>query len=182
MRFFTSDLHFGHKNVIPYCTRPFLDVDEMDRQLITNWNNTVHERDATWILGDFSFYKPNKTLDILHQLKGEKILVKGNHDHGTTKCIGFPGYTAVFPAAEIRLDQRLPVLLSHYPYKTNEIDERFQERHMEDKGMWLLHGHVHQHWKTKNKMINVGVDVWDYKPVSEMEILKIVEPIGSGEE
>jgi calcineurin-like phosphoesterase family protein len=30
----------------------------------------------------------------------------------------------------------------------------------------LLCGHVHQHWQRMEGMINVGVDVWDYAPIS----------------
>ena len=43
-----------------------------------------------------------------------------------------------------------------------------------DDGRWLLCGHIHQKWKTRNKMINCGVDVWDMKPVSIEEIKRII--------
>ena len=42
MVYFTSDLHFGHANVIGLCSRPFADVEQMDRALIENWNRRVH--------------------------------------------------------------------------------------------------------------------------------------------
>jgi len=53
-------------------------------------------------------------------------------------------------------------------------DMRFFERRYEDQGSWLLCGHIHEHWLKKKRMINVGVDVWDFKPVSVEQILKIM--------
>ena len=55
MVFVTSDLHFGHKNIIKYENRPFKDVEEMDQKLIENWNNKVGKDDTVYILGDFSW-------------------------------------------------------------------------------------------------------------------------------
>lgn len=94
--------------------------------------------------------------------------------------------------------------MSHYPYYPNKttiiktwIREKVKglfgvrvnhsmgktlHKRLKDKGNWLLHGHVHNRWRVKGKMINVGVDVWDYKPVSAQEILKILRqgPQNSG--
>lgn len=70
------------------------------------------------------------------------------------------------------------VLLNHMPYQyrddspadpASERPKYSEPRHVKyrptDQGLWLLHGHVHEKWKTKAKMINVGVDVWDFYPV-----------------
>jgi calcineurin-like phosphoesterase family protein len=59
-------------------------------------------------------------------------------------------------------------LLCHFPY---EGDSQDRDRHLEhrplDRGGWLLHGHVHDRWRQRGRMINVGVDVHGYRPVAE---------------
>ena len=52
---FTSDTHFGHKNIIEYCKRPFSSVEQMNEMLIKKWNNKVKVDDIVFHLGDFSF-------------------------------------------------------------------------------------------------------------------------------
>jgi calcineurin-like phosphoesterase family protein len=74
------------------------------------------------------------------------------------------------------------VLLNHFPYKGYEIDEREFSWQLEDKGKFLIHGHVHTAWKVKNRMINVGCDVWNYKPVAYPEIVKTIQGIRWAEE
>lgn len=44
----------------------------------------------------------------------------------------------------------------------------------EDDGIWLFHGHIYEKCKTKDRMINVGVDVWDFYPIPITEIEKII--------
>lgn len=55
-KYFIADPHFGHVNMIRLANRPFLDVEEMDRTLIQNWNNVVRKEDEIYIIGDFSWY------------------------------------------------------------------------------------------------------------------------------
>lgn len=43
--FYTSDTHFGHKNIIGFCDRPFDDIEEMNRALIERWNAKVSDAD-----------------------------------------------------------------------------------------------------------------------------------------
>ena len=77
MNFYIADMHFGHKNVIRYDNRPFDSIEEMDKAMITLWNETVGDSDVVYILGDFSWYKEEKTAFILGCLKGHKVLIKG---------------------------------------------------------------------------------------------------------
>lgn len=77
MNFYIADMHFGHKNVIRYDNRPFDSIEEMDKAMITLWNETVGDNDVVYILGDFSWYKEEKTAFILGCLKGHKVLIRG---------------------------------------------------------------------------------------------------------
>ena len=55
MIYFTSDFHISHTNIIKFCSRPYTDVQDMNKQLIDNWNNTVKSEDDIYNLGDFTF-------------------------------------------------------------------------------------------------------------------------------
>ena len=78
--FFTSDTHFGHKNIIKYCNRPFSDIDEMNKVLINNWNKVVSEGDIVFHLGDFAFGGFPLWESIRSRLNGSIYLIRGNHD------------------------------------------------------------------------------------------------------
>ena len=61
--------------------RPFSSVEEMNIEYIKRWNNKIKKGDEVYILGDLSFYKGEKTNEILKQLNGQKFLIEGNHDN-----------------------------------------------------------------------------------------------------
>lgn len=112
MNFYIADMHFGHKNVIRYDNRPFDSIEEMDKAMITLWNETVGDNDVVYILGDFSWYKEEKTAFILGCLKGHKVLIKGNHDHISPKVARH--FDRICEYAEIK-DGEEKVVMSHYP-------------------------------------------------------------------
>lgn len=176
---FTSDLHFGHKNVIEYCKRPFASVEEMDASLIANWNAVVGVDDLVYCLGDMSFRKASFGVPLLKALQGNKILIKGNHDGYSNTQYYEAGFEAVLYDAKIKIAGQ-GVRLCHYPYAPLETeiteDRRYMERRPQKTGGWLLCGHVHTAWKVHpvDKQINVGVDVWGYTPVAQTEIEKII--------
>lgn len=113
--FYISDLHFGHFNIIRYDNRPFKSVEEMDNALIKNWNKAVSNEDIVYILGDISWHDEYKTTEIFKQLKGSKVLIRGNHDNikgysELAKC-----FTSIQDYAELYLNKKDKVIMSHYP-------------------------------------------------------------------
>lgn len=195
--FFTSDTHFGHGNVIRYTDRPWairykgsqeylkpseilgcsvrdvpverlrsdilVNAYEMDRVMIKNWNSVVGPRDFIYHLGDFSFQRKPEAAAILKKLNGKKILVLGNHDRSADTMLQM-GFDEVYEDLNIELDGTR-LYLHHEP---------------EPKVKWggaafHLCGHVHEKWRRKGPMINVGVDQWDFTPRTLNEILSAEE-------
>ena len=178
--FYTADLHFGHKAIMRYDNRPFSSPQEMDQNIIKNWNAKVSDKDTVYILGDISWYPTRKTIDIFKQLKGHKILVKGNHDAFSSGAYKEMGFERVVDYLEIN-DNHRHVCLCHYPIPC--FNRRFY-------GAYMLYGHVHNSFEwnymkslkhdfeaidTKCNMFNVGIMVWNYEPVTLDEIIKAEE-------
>ena len=160
--FFTSDCHFFHNNIISHCNRTFENVDEMNDQLIYNWNSTVSKKDMTYVLGDFSAYVPkNKFFDlekILKALNGQKVLIIGNHDH--KKTLNFKGWSCVKDYHEIKHNKRR-YCMSHYPFKS------WRGSHKGEKSAIQCFGHCHHTLTTLEPyQIDVGVDGWNFTPIS----------------
>lgn len=170
---FTSDLHFYHKNICKYCNRPFETMEEMHEALIANWNSVVKEDDTIFLLGDMGFCGYEKLKTLLSRLKGQIILITGNHDDASVvKHLlddGILFTTSNLCTITIIGDEECPnqnLTLCHFPM----IDWPDKER-----GAWMVHGHQHQlpetpscsaaHW-------DVGVDKNHLTPVS-FEQLKI---------
>jgi len=173
MIFFTSDHHFGHANVIKYCNRPFKDVIEMDRHMIDRWNAVVKPDDTVYYLGDFIFGSSQRKRDIAERLNGIKMLIKGNHDSGYKEGIHF---SKIVDQLTINVAGQ-EVILNHYPYIGDHSEaDRFESRRPKAKWgkQWLLHGHCHTAWKVRDRMINVGVDQWDFSPVGIAAIEEIM--------
>ena len=181
-RFWTSDLHFGHANIIRYCNRPFADVDEMNLGLIARWNAVVEPDDSVWVLGDVAMGKIDDSLALISALNGTKTLVAGNHDrcwepggprHGQwTERYLDAGFADVLQGTvDVELGGRAAIAC-HFPYEgDSHDDDRFVPMRPRDTGLILLHGHVHERWRVNGRQINVGVDVWEYTPVTDEQIL-----------
>ena len=178
--YFISDTHFNHKNIIKYCKRPFKDVEEMNKVLIENWNNTVTDFDTVFHLGDVALTSESDMKELIPKLKGKKFLIRGNHDKKSIEFFRSVGFGFI-PENPLKLNNE-KLILSHKPLKDTEIP----------KGYVNVHGHIHNNPLHKvnpitNEMeypedsyseklhINVSVDVIGFKPISLKELLKKVE-------
>jgi calcineurin-like phosphoesterase family protein len=157
--FFTSDTHFGHGGALGLYRRPFASVAAMNEAMVERWNATVGRDDEIWHLGDFAIKQGAAVAaELLRRLNGRKHLVAGNNDPPAT--MDQPGWAGVEPYAEISVDGVF-LVLCHYPLR--------RWRRM-DKGSLNLHGHCHGRLEPWPRQIDVGVDVWEFRPVTLAEI------------
>ncbi len=160
---YMADPHFGHDKVIGYSKRPFNSVSHMDETILANINSRVKPDDDLWIVGDFGFGKTANQegyLENIHaRINCRKHLVKGNHDE--ERVLGLP-WDSVHALAEI-VDGTRYVTLCHYQMVT-----WYRSR----KGSIMLFGHVHENHPGNLNCINVGVDVWGFRPVRLSEAMK----------
>jgi calcineurin-like phosphoesterase family protein len=188
--YFTSDLHLYHANVIKYCARPFQTVEEMNEIIVKNWNETVGVDDTVYCLGDFAMaFRPVETFT--RRLNGIKYLIPGNHDfcHSYHKRSRNPeakakwiqkyvdnGWIVLPEQTTLDISGVGTINMCHHPHTlVGDYDDKYAKWRPKDDGKPLLCGHVHDKWKTLGNMINVGVDVWDFKPVSFEQIKGIID-------
>ncbi len=161
---FTSDLHLGHANIIVYCKRPFSDVAAMNEALVTNWNSRVRPEDTVFCLGDFGLGKPEDVIALRQRMNGTIVLLRGNHDRfGKARAVEL-NVQVVEGDAEVTLGAST-FHLSHYP---RLLDEKIP-------GRTHLFGHVHEKFRIRDGMLNVGVDVWDFRPITPDEVLNALK-------
>lgn len=130
MKYYISDLHIGHANIIALENRPFADLAEMEATIIANWNSVVRPGDDVYILGDFCWY-PEDTVRIMPFLQGHKHLIVGNHDRITPEVRKL--FKTISEYKEIK-DHKKAVILSHYP---------IAHWKNADWGYIHLYGHIH---------------------------------------
>ncbi|MCH3922463.1 metallophosphoesterase [Limosilactobacillus sp.] len=192
MQFVTADTHFFHSDLLgidDFAPRPFPDVATMNQTIIDNWNAKVGEDDLVYHLGDIALYftKPARksdeaVLEVLNQLHGHLVLVKGNHDSRALfkylaahnyEFNGRPKFEFHDVGVLMKYDHR-QYYLTHYPLMLGIAPQIIN-----------LHGHIHHYAVPVKENINVGVDSpeFDYlsakpafgAPVNFHEVEEMVE-------
>lgn len=158
---FTADCHFDHANIIKYTNRPFKNIEHMNQEIVKRWNKVVSKDDLVYHVGDFAFKGILNGKRFERVLNGNIVHIRGNHDLNNgiktyiTKCMMEFGGKEVY--------------VNHYP--PNNKDEI-------PICDFVVSGHIHEKWKYKFvkgcdiPIINVGVDVNDFQPVSTNNLLK----------
>jgi calcineurin-like phosphoesterase family protein len=175
MIYVTSDTHFGNENIIKYCERPFVDVEDQTRQLIENWNNVVRVDDVVIHLGDFIMGAADNVDRILPQLNGQIILVRGNHDT-PSKLARYKNYSDKITVHDIYFQPYggLFFICCHFPVMHEEFLDMVNKDNSEAV---VLYGHVHNKLPfadMKSHTFNCSTDVTGYTPVTLSSIWTLV--------
>jgi calcineurin-like phosphoesterase family protein len=163
-----GDTHFFHQNIIKYCDRPFDNVEQMNRTIITNWNKIVSPEDIVFHLGDVILGRKDLLLPIVSQLNGDKRLIRGNHDRDVSDGkFKEAGFTEIFEKHVCIPESG--VVLSHAPI-------------LSYSGLFNIHAHTHNTDPTAKYPFYsldthkcVSVEMTDYMPISIQSILEEVK-------
>lgn len=147
--YFTSDTHFGQERTLELSRRPFLSVQDMDFNLISNWNKKITMKDNVIHCGDFG------NLDILNILNFNTLtLIEGNYEERDRELVlekikQFPNVTYISN--------------DDFSFYDNTHKEIFKCRHEPLKGVldpnsFYLYGHIHGRDAYKRNGADVGVD------------------------
>jgi len=164
--FFIADTHFGHKNIIGYCNRPFTSVEEMDEEMIRRWNAVVSPGDRVYVVGDFVWTRVADPMVYIDRLQGHIVLIPGDHDN----CSGIQGahLSIAKNIHEVR-ENGISVICCHYPIL------RWRRSHY---GSWHVYGHIHNGLVDQiGKSVCVCVEKWQYTPVSFDDLQKAMSQL-----
>lgn len=190
---FTSDTHFGHKNIcrgetrwatidkdtgmkIPsQNTRDFETLEEMNNVLVENINKNVKENDILWHLGDWSFGEGN-TIVFRKLLNVKTIhLILGNHDHIIAK---YPELQKLFSSVSLGYGWPKSPMIKDHKFVLSHFPMLVWDQHIH--GSIHLHGHSHGSLQDKNyyerRVMDVGIDCHsEFRPYHIDEILAIMK-------
>lgn len=170
--FFTADPHFGHANIIKYCNRPFESAAEMDAAILSRLNAVVREQDTLFLLGDFSMgVRESRALDAARGYRDRIVcrdvrFVWGNHDPQ-----GSDEFAELFSRADHLADVKIAgqrLTLCHYAMRA------WNKSH---HGSYQLYGHTHGALAEEPGVLNfdVGVDCWNFYPISLDQVCEVME-------
>jgi calcineurin-like phosphoesterase family protein len=156
LHFFTADEHYGHKNILRYCRRPFASAEEMGQELIRRHNEVVGADDTVIHAGDFTLLKKTEAEKYLRQLRGRHCFLKGSHDGWLGKAT---------PAMlELTIEGQF-IVVCHYAMRV------WPRSHYNS---WQLYGHSHGKLAPVGKQWDIGVDNNDFYPVSFEQLRAIM--------
>lgn len=155
--YFTSDTHFSAQRTLELSYRPFRNVEEMDLQLISNWNKRVTMNDYVVHLGDFG------NPDVVKLLNFKKMyFLSGNYERRDHSIV------------DRLLEDKRVILIDNQNPDIQVCGKKYHVCHEplngngEDK--FYLFGHIHRLQMVKRNGINVSMDANRFTPMSTLEI------------
>jgi calcineurin-like phosphoesterase family protein len=149
---FIGDLHFGHLGIHKFRTE-FSSYNDYLGLVIENLFTNIDKRDIVYYMGDICF--DNSTVEIMKELPGRKILVRGNHDDADIKKL-MEVFDDIHGITKYRGHW-----LSHCPIHPSEL-----------WGKPNIHGHVHfntvlnDHGEIDPRYVNVSAENINYTPIT----------------
>lgn len=122
-----SDTHFNHDKIATYCDRP----DNFTDLIIKNCKLQVMPQDLVIHIGDVLIGNRRKIDEIMAELPGKWILVRGNHDW-CHSCDWWMKHGFVFACDALIYRE---TFITHKPAKE-----------LPDGCQWNVHGHLHNIW------------------------------------
>lgn len=160
-KWFISDTHFFHENIIKFCDRPFHSADDMNEKMIKNWNSVVGKTDYVYHLGDvFIGGNDKERAEVLYALNGNLRLIVGNHDEALLMS----------PL----LHKRFAKAMYWKGFKENNFTATHVPHQLDRlrNGEFNVHGHIHNNLEDDLHYINVCVEHRNYTPV-HMDQIKL---------
>lgn len=160
---FTADLHFDHDEILKLCNRPYKRIEDMNQDLINEWNTYVAPADVVVVVGDYAWPHSQAIVKdkFTSNLVGNKIFIKGDHDRWMPNSEKRHIYR--------RLIDNQYIVCCHWSFRTWSRSVH---------GSWNLHGHSHGNLAPFANQLDVGVDsayrlLGAYRPFSMEDIKEI---------
>lgn len=161
--FFTADTHFNHAKCCDLFRKGrFSSLEEMNESIIERWNSRVTKGDRVYHLGDVALGGASEARKILDRLNGQIFLIRGNHERVAEHKLCMSRFVWIKDYFGLKFgDQK--IYLCHYAFRTWNCAHH---------GSWNLHGHSHGTLLElpNARQCDVGVDCWDFYPVSFEEV------------
>jgi len=173
MRYFMSDPHFGHKNILEFSRTEFDSIEKHDYFLVDQINETVHPtKDSLFILGDIAFSSHHF---MLAAISCQNItIVLGNHDYTSkvSKMLELRKDLKFAGAHDLRIKSIGNIILTHIPVHPGQL---YDSKTKLGRYKANVHGHLHQLTVGDPRYVNVSMEQLDnYKPMSEHQLEAIL--------
>jgi len=137
----------------------------MNEALVAGWNDRVRTGDIVYHLGDVAEWRnsdPAQLDRLLSRLHGQRQLIFGNHDYKNKAVLRSNGWSWMGPYKKIKYEGQ-EIVLFHYAMRV------WDKIHW---GTWQLYGHSHGNLPRDPNLpaMDVGVDSWQYKPISFWDV------------
>lgn len=174
--YFTADTHFGQERTLQLSRRPFVDVEEMDLEMISNWNKKIPESGIVYHAGDL--IDPAQLDDLSVWLSNlnfaELHWVLGNYDRKHKDKIIELVKTIDRKIFIYDLDKPCYVTLKKEDgteVKFRVIHEPADFEYQDDADITYLFGHIHGRSFAKRNGFDIACDYSNYTPLSSGQVL-----------